>query len=301
MLLVAVVIALAYLVFVAPLVSVASHLVIGELGVSENFMEALSTVAVVGFLPLCCGALLKITEKKMLSRRKLTEVGESSEIRRRMEKLCRDMDMPEPKLMVQDDPGLNGYALGRKGNGTVVLNRGLVENLGIEEIEGILAHEVAHLKNRDVVILQCCRCVSAGVGYVWRWIAYVGLSMRTVMRSATLGCLGVRYGSSFHERQHAKRKARKHGRYAKLFVKLFSRSLSRNREYYADETAVKTTGNPEAMVNALKKVRDGEHNMERSETASLYIHGIHEGLTRKLLASHPKMEKRINRIESKFQ
>jgi heat shock protein HtpX len=198
---------------------------------------------------------------------------EFPEIHRSAESLSRDMGIEKPRLLIAEMGTPNAFAVGRRGAGTVVVSASLVQLLTHEELEGVLAHELAHIRNRDVVIMVMGQAVASLVGYVVFFITAF---------SEEGGWIAGWILSSI----------------AQFIVYLFVLAISRYREYVADADAAQHTSG-RALASALKKI-DGAGTVTDADPAenvsALCIDGSRKGLLAKVLSTHPSMEKRIEKL-----
>jgi heat shock protein HtpX len=204
---------------------------------------------------------------------------EYGEIHRSTEKLCDEMGIEKPRLMVADMGVPNAFAVGRKEAGVVVISREIIDVLNHDELEGVIAHELAHIKNRDVVIMVLGQSIASMIGIVAQWAVILGGE-----RNIGTYLLGMVVGTV-----------------AQMIVMIFVLAISRYREYVADEDAATYTRNPDAMARALEKISAGAQNKEMrgEETVNaLCIFGSNSGLLRKVFSTHPPTEKRISRLRS---
>jgi len=204
-----------------------------------------------------------------------------AEIHRAAESLSRDMGIEKPRLMVADMGVPNAFAVGRKGAGTVVISREIMDLLDRDELEGVLAHELAHIKNRDVVVMVLGQSIASMIGIVVQFAVLFG---------------GERNIGSYIVAMIA-------GTIAQTAVMIFVLAISRYREYVADEDAAEYTRNPDAMARALEKISAGAQGTEmRGEESvnALCIFNSERGVMQKLFSTHPPTEKRIQRLRSTF-
>jgi len=199
------------------------------------------------------------------------------QIHRSVEQLCRDMDIEKPRLMVADMGVPNAFAVGRKGAGVVVVSSEIIDLLDHDELEGVLAHELAHIKNRDVVIMVLGQSIASLVGIVVQWAYILGgdRNIGTYIAGMILGTI------------------------AQMIVMIFVMAISRYREYVADADAADYTNNPDAMARALEKISSGAEGKEmRGEDTvnALCIFGSASGLLQTVFSTHPPTEKRISRL-----
>jgi heat shock protein HtpX len=204
---------------------------------------------------------------------------EYGQVHRSAEKLSDEMGIEKPKLMVADMGVPNAFAVGRKGDGIVVISREIMDVLEFEELEGVLAHEFAHIKNRDTVLMVMGQSIAAMVG----WIAYMVVAFRG---DRDIASIFAGYLASV---------------LAQMFVTIFLMAISRYREYVADEDAATYTRNPQAMARALEKISSGAKGKDmkgEEQVSALCIFGGERGILGTLFASHPPTEKRIERLRS---
>lgn len=198
--------------------------------------------------------------------------------------------LPMPKVYIINDPSPNAFATGLKPEkSAVAFTTGLLDTLNREELAGVVAHELAHIRNYDIRLMTIC-------------IALVGV----IVLLANFGSrmLFFRGGGNNNNRKS-------HPALiivalvlvilAPLVAQFVKLAVSRNREYLADATAVEFTRNPTGLINALAKIssdpRDVEHAKEA--TASMYISqplGKKKKRSRNLWSTHPPIESRIKRL-----
>nr|WP_256288908.1 M48 family metalloprotease [Halobellus inordinatus] len=201
------------------------------------------------------------------------------EIHRRVESLSRSMGIEKPRLMIARMGVPNAFAVGRKGAGTVVVSQELLSQLGPDEVEGVLAHELAHIRNRDVVMMVLGQGVASIVAIVAQWA--VLLTGDNDIADFFLAIVV--------------------GQITQMLVMLFVFAISRYREYVADSDAAEAIGGGEPLARALEKIDRG--NQRRNESAvdeqvnALCIFGEERGLAR-LFATHPPIEKRVERLRN---
>jgi heat shock protein HtpX len=209
----------------------------------------------------------------------MPEDGRYADIHRAVERYSDDMGIDKPRLMVAQMGVPNAFAVGRKGAGVVVVSKELIQLLDQGELEGVLAHELAHISNRDVVMMVLGQSLASLVGMVVQW--GVILSGDNDLADFFLGMIA--------------------GTLAQMFVIVFLMAISRYREYVADSDAARTTGRPEDLAGALEKISSGaeagENNLDDTVSA-LCIFDSERGLLRTIFATHPPVEKRIQRLRS---
>jgi heat shock protein HtpX len=202
-----------------------------------------------------------------------------------VENLCISSGMTMPKINIIDDDSLNAFASGmNSSNFTVSLSRGIIEKLNDAELEGVIAHELTHIRNRDVRLL----IVS---------IIFVGIF--AFLTQAILRSLQFTGGGS---------RSKKGGGYwiivalalaalGYLISSIFRFALSKNREYMADAGSAVMTRNPLALASALEKISADSRieAVSRQDVAQLFIDNPRDKKmsVSSIFATHPPIEKRI--------
>ena len=219
------------------------------------------------------------------------ERKENMRIYNMVENLCMTTGMKMPKVNVIEDPSLNAFASGLSDKTyTVTLTRGIINRLNDDELEGVIAHELAHIRNRDVRLLV----ISIVFVGIFAMVAQIGF------RSLLWSGGGRRGGSG--------------GRGAALmyivvilvavigyFLSILMRfAISRKREYLADAAAAEMTKNPHALASALRKI-SGNSNLHKKapdDIAQLFIeHSPQKAAFSSIFATHPPIKKRIAVLE----
>jgi heat shock protein HtpX len=207
-----------------------------------------------------------------------------------LENLCISRGLKMPDLRIIESSGLNAFATGlHEGQYSITVTRGLMETLNRDELEAVLAHELTHIRNRDVRLLVIA-VVFVGIFSFLGEIMFRGLwygggrTSRSSGRSsgggqviaivAALVIIGVAYGLA-------------------IVIRF---ALSRNREYLADAGAVELTRNPDAMISALQKISGNAHVKAPSEVREMFIENPHSEFA-SMFATHPPIEKRIAVLE----
>lgn len=203
--------------------------------------------------------------------------------------------LPMPKIYIIEDPSPNAFAAGMSPkSAAVAVTQGLLDRLKREEIEAVLAHEVAHIKNYDV------RIATTAVALV----AVISILSDIVMRSMWYSSLGRSRNRRNHRQDH-------HPvmmiiallvlLIAPLVALLIQLALSRNREYLADASGAELCRNPMALASALRKISGIDEPVQRAahSSAALYFADpLKKKRSRKnLFSTHPPVEERIRRLE----
>lgn len=200
------------------------------------------------------------------------------------ENLCMSVGMKMPKLHVIDTPALNAFASGINENTyAVTLTTGIIEALNDEELEGVIAHELTHIRNKDVRLLIITIIFVGIFGFLvevlFRNLLWGGGRKRdkndgpVILIALVISVIA--YGLSI----------------------LFKFALSRKREYLADAGAVELTRNSQAMASALRKISGNSEvdGIKSDDVKQLFIE--HKSSLMGLFATHPPIEKRIAVLE----
>ena len=210
------------------------------------------------------------------------EPSEYPELHSTVERLSRQADLPKPTVAVADSRVPNAFATGpTRSKSVVCVTTGITNTLDDDELEGVLAHELAHIKNRDMAVMTIASLLStiAFVVVRWGWLFGGRRNRGGGIIVAVLVSLAVWVVSY-----------------------LLIRALSRYREYAADRGGARITGRPSALASALVTI-DGsmdrvpeEDLREQSEMNAFFIIPIESGFIGRLFSTHPPTEKRVERL-----
>jgi heat shock protein HtpX len=220
-------------------------------------------------------------------------VAQAPELHAMVERLCVLADVPKPRVALANAAMPNAFALGRsQKSATVCVTTGLLDLLSGPELEGVLAHELTHVVNRDVMVMTIASFFASIAAVLVRFGVLFGRGQSRNQQSAFGVVLLVSIAV-----------------YAISFLLL--RALSRYREYAADGGAAVITGRPSALASALMKIdgsMEGIPQRDLRSTASMsalfIMPASHKGSLRQLFATHPPLEKRVaalGRLESRLQ
>jgi len=248
-----------------------------------------SIVAIVLVMGLFMGAQFFFSDKLALYSMGAREVDpeEYPELHRKVERLAQQADLPKPKVAVADSRTPNAFATGRsQDSAAVAVTTGIVDLLDDEELEGVLAHELAHIKNRDVMVMTIASFLSTIAFLVvrWGWLFTGGRDRGGGQQQAPVFVAIL----------------------LSLVVWLVSflliRALSRYREFAADRGGASITGRPSALATALMKIDSGMEKVPsedlrgQSEMNAFFIIPIRSGFIGRLFSTHPSTEQRIERL-----
>ena len=245
--------------------------------------SAVIMVVVIGGLML---SQLFLSDKLALRAMGAHEVSpeEAPGLHAMIERLCIQADLPKPKVAVADTEVPNAFAMGRsKKSAVVCATTGLMRSLEPAELEGVIAHELAHVKNRDVMIMTFASFFASIAAMMAQFAFFFGAGDDDSPAGIVVFLVSILvYAISF----------------------LLMLALSRYREFSADRGAALTTGRPSALASALVKVSGA---IERAPQRDLRAAGemnaffivptsVKSGV-RTLFSTHPPMEQRIARLQ----
>jgi len=200
-------------------------------------------------------------------------------------RLSQQADLPKPTVAVADTRVPNAFATGRSPkNATVCVTQGLLQTLDEEELEGVLAHELAHIKNRDVMVMTIASFLSTIAFMIvrWGWLFGGGRDRQGGGGGVVVAIL------------------------VSLVVWIVSfvlvRTLSRYREYSADRGGAAITGKPTALASALLTISGRmdrvpkEDLREQSEMNAFFVIPIKSDFIGRIFSTHPPTEKRVERL-----
>jgi heat shock protein HtpX len=199
-----------------------------------------------------------------------------------VERLTQKAGLPLPKIYVLPIDSPNAFATGRNPrHASVAVTQGILNLLNDEELEGVLAHELGHVNNRDILISSIAATLAGAITYAARFAMFFGGGDRDERRGGGLSALAMMI-------------------LAPLAAMLIQLAVSRSREYQADESGAHLTGNPYALASALGKLDAYSKRLPMvatPSTAHLFIIqpllGMNIG---NLFSTHPPIAKRIERL-----
>jgi heat shock protein HtpX len=203
-----------------------------------------------------------------------------------IERLCLQADLPKPKIAVADTEVPNAFALGRsQEKATVCATTGIMNTLSPAELEGVMAHELTHVKNRDVLIMTVASFFASVAAMIMQFSLFFGGGHSREGGAPVLLILAASflvYVLSF-------------------FLML---ALSRYREFAADRGAALITGRPSALSSALMRIagsmqRVPTEDLRQAERMNAFfiVPTSVKGAVQTLFATHPPLEKRIERLQ----
>ena len=197
----------------------------------------------------------------------------------------------KPRLYVVDSMQPNAFATGRNPeNAVVCVTRGLIEKLNYYELEGVVAHELAHIKNYDIMVSAVVSVMAGFVVMLSDWFLRVTFRRRSddddnanpIVMIIGLICLIV----------------------SPIVSQLIQLAVSRRREYLADATAVSFTRNPDGLISALRKISSDDTTMDTASESSAHMFIVTTFKNKRkaekssLFSTHPAIDERIQAIEN---
>ena len=198
-------------------------------------------------------------------------------------RLAERADLPMPRVYVMDNPQPNAFATGRSpAHGAVAVTTGLMRQLDGDELAGVIAHELAHIKNRDTLIMTITATVAGAISMLANFALFFG-----ERRDSPLGLIGTIAIMIL----------------APLAAMLVQMAISRSREYEADRIGAGIAGTPTGLAAALDKIASGAARIDNQAaennpaTAHLFIvNPLHARAVDNLFSTHPDMGNRIQRL-----
>jgi heat shock protein HtpX len=200
-----------------------------------------------------------------------------------VERLSQKIGIPMPKIYVIPTDSPNAFATGRNPqHASVAVTEGILRLLNDEELEGVLAHELGHVHNRDILISSIAATVAGAITFMARFGIFFGAGDRDERRGG--GGIGALLMLIL----------------APIAAMLIQLAVSRSREYQADESGAHFTGNPYALASALQKIDAYSKRLPlpaTPSTAHLFIIQPFLGMSLgSLFSTHPPVAKRIERL-----
>ena len=217
--------------------------------------------------------------------------ADAPELYRIVQGLTLRAQMPMPRLYILPTDSLNAFATGRDPeHAAVAATQGILRVLNEEELEGVLAHELAHVRNRDTLISTIAATLAGVIMMLARmamWMPYFGGGGRdNEDRGGGGGAFGFLFLAIL----------------APIAAMLIQLAISRSREFHADESAARLTHKPYALASALQKLEVGANRLPleaNPATSHLFIVNPIRGNTLfKLFSTHPPIEERIARLQA---
>ena len=227
----------------------------------------------------------------MNNAREIHSAQEAPELWHVVEDMAMVAQVPMPRVFIIDDPSPNAFATGNDPeHSAVAATTGLLQIMNREELEGVMGHEMSHVRNYDIRLQTIALALSAAISSLVNFFYWFGGGFRSNRDDDDAPGIIMIFGSIFLVI------------FAPLAASIAQMALSRNREYLADAGSVELTRNPLGLINALRKLENAAP-MEKvpPSSSSLYIsdpelNSRHRRLAH-LFDTHPPLEDRIKRLE----
>lgn len=205
-----------------------------------------------------------------------------------VKQLAHNAGLPMPRIYIIPEEAPNAFATGRNPEHAVIaVTEGLLRTMNDEEATGVLAHEMSHIKNRDILIGSIAATMAGAImilATMARWTAFFGGGARDEEGEGGLGVIGLIVMSIL----------------APMAAMLIQMAISRSREYLADATGARLAGNPEGLASALEKLGAAARRLPMKanpSTAHMFIVNPLSGRSMtSLFSTHPPLEERIARL-----
>lgn len=197
--------------------------------------------------------------------------------------LAQRASLPMPKVYIMETPQPNAFATGRNPeNGAVAVTTGITQILDRDELRGVIAHELAHIKNRDTLIMTITATIAGALGMLANMAMFAGHRREG---GSPIGALAVMI-------------------LAPIAAMLVQMAISRTREYAADKGGAEISGTPLALASALEKIQNGAQRVDNDTaeqnpaTAHMFIiNPLHARSTDNLFSTHPNTANRIKALQ----
>ena len=207
-------------------------------------------------------------------------VSESNQLSKIVKSLCKKSNMPMPKVFIIDNPQPNAFATGRNpDNSSVAATTGLLKQLSRQEITAVMAHELAHIKNRDTTIMVITATFAGAISMIANFAMFFGSRSRNGM--GIIGTIALMI-------------------LAPLAASIVQMAISRGREYEADRIGAEICGNPSWLASALESIQRMATNIDNTvaernpNTAHMFIiNPLHAHQHDRLFSTHPSTKNRV--------
>lgn len=214
---------------------------------------------------------------------------QAPDLHRMVEELAQAANIPKPRVAIIDDPQPNAFATGRNPkHGVVAVTTGILQILSRRELRGVLAHEIAHIQHRDILVSSIAAVLGSAISGIAQMLQFGALFGGSSQDGEEEGGGGGGLALAL---------------IAPIAAMLVQFGISRSREYLADEGGAKLSGDPEALANALLKLHRAATEIPTEQpvpaTASLFIVNPFAGAMQSLgrwFSTHPPVEERVRRL-----
>ena len=257
-------------------------LVLGEvLGGSQGLVMAFGFAVIMNFVSYW------FSDKIVLKMYRAQEVGPEHKLSIITRRLATQASLPMPKVYVIPNESPNAFATGRNpSHAAVAATEGIMRLLDDHELEGVIAHELAHVKNRDILISSVAATVAAAIMMVARMAQFAAMFGGGGSRDDREGSNPIAMIATII--------------FAPMAAMLVQAAISRSREFLADAGGAKIAGTPYGLVNALRKLESGSKQIPldaNPATAHMFIiKPFSAGGLLSMFSTHPPTEQRIQAL-----
>lgn len=226
-----------------------------------------------------------------MSNAKEVKKSEYPEYYRLVENLAMSEGMPMPNLYILNESQPNAFATGRNPeNSVIAVTKGLLQLMDRSELEAVLAHELSHIKNRDVLLSTVVVVLAATVAFLSRiFVRSTMFGRRSKGKGGAITLIIALFAAIL----------------APLVATVIKLAISRKREYLADSSAALMTRHPQALAEALEKIKNYPKSMQSASDATAHLYIINpfreddkgQKWIHKLFATHPPLEERIQNLK----
>lgn len=229
-----------------------------------------------------------------MSRAKRIEKKDHPQLFNVVDELAIAGGLPVPAVYIIDDSAPNAFATGRDPeHASVAITTGLLDKLSRDELQGVMAHELSHVGNRDILFAMMVGIMVGSIVLVSDFFlrsVFWSRGGRKRNQKGSAGAIMLVVALLF-------------AIFAPLFAKLLQLAVSRQREYLADASAVKLTRYPEGLASALEKIAGDNEVLEVANRATQHLYIVNpikpfEKRAKGLFSTHPPLEERVSRIRA---
>lgn len=208
--------------------------------------------------------------------------AQAPQLYRIVQKLAQAAEMPMPAVYVVPSPAANAFATGRDpDHAAVAVTQGLLQMLPEDELEGVIAHELSHIFNRDTLTQAVAATVAGAISWLAQMAFFWGGSRDEEGSNPFVALLSILL--------------------APIAATVIQMGISRTREFAADAGAARLTGNPKALANALQRLESSAKSMQLDGNPAfqplLIMNGPARNLFANLFSTHPSTRDRIDRLK----
>jgi len=224
-----------------------------------------------------------------MSRARQVSYDQAPQLHAMVEKLARNAGIPKPKVYVMPGHTPNAFATGRNPeHAAVAVTEGLLQLLQRDELEGVISHELGHIRNRDILISSIAAVMAGAISYLatmaqWAMIFGGGRGNDDEGPGNLVAMVVMML-------------------IAPLAAAIIQMAISRSREYLADASGAKICGHPISLANALQRLEEYNHRLPMKvnpATAQMYIvNPLAGGAMASLFSTHPPIQERIRRLRA---